>query len=116
MRYCVWQIATQEVITMESVLEKKKATNSRLNIRLSPDIKARISRAAHILGQDLTEFTASTLGRYADEIIDNHEQILLSERDYKFFIAELEKPATAPSEYSKKAMDDYRRVFKGNQI
>ena len=98
---------------MVSVLEKKNVANSRLNVRLSPDVKARISRAAHILGQDLTEFTSSTLGRYADEIIDNHEQILLSESDYEFFIAELEKPATAPSEYSKKAMFDYRQVFKG---
>ena len=97
---------------MSTVLEKEKVTSSRLNVRLSPEIKARISRAAHILGQDLTEFTSSTLSRYADEIIDNHEQILLSESDSNFFISELEKPATKPSEYSKKAMEDYRRVFK----
>ena len=97
---------------MVAVLEKKKIINSRLNVRLSPEVKARIARAAHILGQDLTEFTSSTLGRYADEIIDNQEQILLSESDYRFFVAELEKPATMPSEYAKKAMNDYRRVFK----
>lgn len=99
---------------MSMVLEKEKVTSSRLNVRLSPDVKARISRAAHILGQDLTEFTSSTLGRYADEIIDNNEQILLSESDYRFFISELEKPATKPSEYSKRATEDYCRIFKRN--
>lgn len=107
----MWQIAIHGVL-MATILEKSKVASSRLNVRLSPDVKARISRAAHILGQDLTEFTSSTLGRYADEIIDNHEQILLSESDYKFFIAELEKPAIKPSGYSKEAMGDYRRIFK----
>src|SRR5438270_14074742 len=110
----MWQTATCGTfkIDMGTVFEKKKVANSRLNVRLAPEVKARISRAAHILGQDLTEFTSSTLSRYADEIIDNHEQILLSESDYQFFIAELEKPATKPSNYAKKAMDDYRRMFK----
>ena len=100
---------------MATVLDKKKVRSSRLNIRLSPEVKTRISRAAHILGQDLTEFTASTLSRHADQIIDNHEQILLSESDYKFFVSELEKPARKPSAYSRKAMAEYRRVFKRDQ-
>ena len=100
---------------MAIVKERKTSEHSRLNVRLSQEVKARISRAAHILGQDLTEFASSTLSRQADQIIDNHEQILLSESDYDFFVAELEKPARKPSVYSRKAMDEYRRVFKHDQ-
>ena len=97
---------------MAIVVEKSKTTQSRLNVRLAPEIKARVTRAAYILGQDLTEFTSSVLSRHADDIIDNHEQILLSESDYNFFVAELEKPATEPSEYSKRVLNEYRRIFK----
>ena len=97
---------------MQIAKETSILGKSRLNIRISPEIKDRVARAAHILGQDLTEFTSSTLSRHADEILDNHEQILLSESDYNFFLAELEKPATKPSDYARKAMEDYRRVFK----
>lgn len=82
-----------------------------MNVRLTPEVKSRISRAAHILGQDLTEFTSHTLSLRADEVIENHEQILLSEKDYEFFITQLEKPAKLPSDYTRKIRDSYYETF-----
>jgi uncharacterized protein (DUF1778 family) len=84
---------------------------SRLNVRLASEVKLKVDRAAHILGEDLTEFTSRTLSKHADEVIENHEQIILSESDYNFFITELEKPAKKPSSYSIKARDSYREIF-----
>ena len=96
---------------MQVVKENLSASNGRLNIRLLPEIKARIQRAAHILGQDLTEFTSNILNREAQEIIENHEQILLSERDYTFFTEALNRPAQKPSERSLNSLKEYQRIF-----
>lgn len=90
---------------------KENLTPSRLNIRIHPDIKERIQRAARILGQDLTEFTSNVLNREAKEIIDNHEQILLSEQEYDWFIEALDRPARTPSKRSLRALKEYREVF-----
>jgi len=95
---------------------KSRKQYSRLNVRLATEVKLKVDKAAHILGEDLTEFTSRTLSRHADEIIENHEQIILSESDYNFFIAELEKPAKKPSSYSIKARDSYREMFETEKI
>ena len=46
---------------MSVAKNKKIGEQSRLNVRLSPEIKARVAKAATIIGQDLTEFAAATL-------------------------------------------------------
>lgn len=96
---------------MPPVKDPLKESRSRLNIRIAPEIKERIQRAANILGQDLTEFTSSTLNKYSREVIENHDQILLSEKDYEFFDDALSRPARKPSERSLKALKEYERVF-----
>lgn len=94
---------------MLAVKNRSKTKPCRLNIRLSSDIKDKVTRAAAILGQDLTEFTVSTLGKRASEVIDSHEQIVLSEKEYKFFLNYMDKPAQKPSKYSMNALADYKR-------
>ncbi len=94
---------------MTIVKERKALDQSRLNIRLSSEIKARIARAATILDQDLTEFTVATLNEKAVEIIEKHDQVVLSPEEYKFFLDALDEPAKEPSEYSLKALEKYRR-------
>lgn len=108
-----WQIATY--INMPSVREKGPHAYSRLNVRITPEIKARIQRAADLLGQDLTEFTSNTLNHHAQEIIENYEQIVLSEKDFAFFVEALERPAQKPSKRSRKALKEYRQMF-GKEI
>lgn len=99
-------------VDMLGVKNRSRSKPSRLNIRLSSDIKDKVMRAAAILGQDLTEFTVSTLGQRASEIIESHEQILLSEKEYEFFLNYMDKPARKPSRYSMKALVEYKRQIR----
>ena len=94
---------------MPIVKERKKPQQSRLNVRVSPEIKARIARAADILDQDLTEFAVSTLNERAVDVIDKYDHIVLSAEEYQFFLDALDKPASEPAEYSLKALAEYRR-------
>ncbi len=95
---------------MPIVKNKNTREQSRLNFRLAPEIKARVARAATIVGQDLTEFAVSTLSQKADEVLEKHDNVLLGSEDYQFFLDALDAPETAePSEKSQKAADKYRQ-------
>ncbi len=94
---------------MAIVKERKAKEQGRLNVRLSPEIKARITRAAKILDQDLTEFAVAALNEKAEEIIEKHEQVVLSPEEYKFFLDALDERAQEPSDYSLRALESYRR-------
>lgn len=96
---------------MPSVKEKSPHASSRLNIRIAPEIKARIQRAAALLGQDLTEFASNTLNLHAKEIIESYDQIVLSEKDFDVFVEALERPARNPSQSSRKALKQYLQIF-----
>jgi len=101
---------------MGIVLEKKSRPQSRLNVRLSPEVKARIARAAHILGQDLTEFASITLNSRADEVIAENEEFALSEKDRRAFLDILSGDFEwQPSEKSLKLASEYKRGTKKGQ-
>lgn len=83
---------------------------SRLNVRLSTEIKARISRAAALTGRDLTEFAVATLNEKADEVIERYENVLMNGGDYKLFLDALEdKKKPKASKKSLEAAARYRR-------
>lgn len=95
---------------MPVVKNKNTREQSRLNFRLSPEIKTRIARAATVVGQDLTEFAVSTLSQKADEVLEKHDNVLLGSEDYQFFLDALSQTETSePSKKSQKAADEYRR-------
>lgn len=95
---------------MPVVKNNNAREQSRLNFRLSPEVKARVARAATITGQDLTEFAVSTLIQKADEVIEKHGSLLLESEDYQFFLASLSESETAePSNKSVQAAEKYRR-------
>lgn len=98
-----------------SINEKSVSLQSRLNVRLSPEVKNRVARAASILGQDLTEFAVATLNRRAVEVIDEHDELLLGSEDYRFFLDTLDDTkVNAPSKRSESSAEQYRRgVRKG---
>lgn len=110
----VWHVATRCNI-MAAILEKDKVTSSRLNVRLSPEIKARITRAAHILGQDLTEFAARTLDAKAIEVIERNEIFELTEREREFFFDYLDGKIPA-KEHSAKALRAAKEYKKGRKL
>jgi len=80
----------------------------RMNFRLDPEIKVRVARAAAITGQGLTDFAVSVLSEKADEIIERHDNILLSGTELDFFLSALEDNSK-PSKRSRAAAARYRK-------
>ena len=89
---------------------KKVTTKNkdRLNIRLAPEIKNRVARAAAITGQELTAFAVSTLSEKANEVIKGHDELPLNSEEFQFFLRVLDEERE-PSERSRNASERYRR-------
>jgi len=68
--------------------------NKRMNLRVTPDVKAKLSRAAALRHVDLTNFVTQAALREAEEIIEAAERIKLSERDSRKVLDLLDNPPT----------------------
>lgn len=66
--------------------------SKRMHLRISPEAKARLVRAAALRNTDLTNFVTQTALREADAIIEANEVIQLSARDHAQVMALLEQP------------------------
>jgi uncharacterized protein (DUF1778 family) len=66
--------------------------NKRMNLRVSPEAKAKLIRAAAIRHTDLTHFVTQTALREAEAVIEADETIKVSERDYLRVLELLENP------------------------
>lgn len=66
--------------------------NHRLSLRMAPEIKARIARAAALRQADLTNFVTQAALREADAVIETAERIKLTEGSYEHLLALLENP------------------------
>lgn len=66
--------------------------SERMNIRVKPEVKARLVRAAALRHTDLTEFVTRTALREAEAVIEAAEHIKLSERDSLLVLDLLENP------------------------
>lgn len=66
--------------------------NKRMNLRIAPEAKAKLVRAAALRQTDLTEFVTQTALREAEAVIAAAEMVALSERDSLRVLALLEKP------------------------
>lgn len=62
-----------------------------MHFRLAPEIKERVTRAAAITGQGLTDFAVSALSERAEEILERHETVLLNRKDYHFFLTSFQR-------------------------
>ena len=66
--------------------------NNRMNLRIRPDQKATLMRAAALKHTDLTDFVIQNALREAKMIIEDAERIVLSERDSLLVLSLLENP------------------------
>jgi uncharacterized protein (DUF1778 family) len=66
--------------------------NKRMNLRVSPEAKAKLVRAALIRQTDLTNFVTQSALREADAVIHEAEVLKVSERDYTRILKLLENP------------------------
>jgi len=82
---------------------------ARLSCRVSRRIKRRAEEAAALLGQSMTDFTESALADKAQAVLDEHERIVLSERDFARFVASIESPKE-PSGRLRTAWNEYEQL------
>ena len=66
--------------------------NKRMNLRVRPEQKATLMRAAALKNTDLTDFVIQTALRAAKTVIEDAERIVLSERDSLLVLNLLENP------------------------
>jgi len=66
--------------------------NERMNLRIKPEVKARLVRAAALRHTDLTNFVTQTALREADAVIEAAEVLKVSDRDYARVLDLLENP------------------------
>lgn len=66
--------------------------NRRMNLRLRPEQKATLMRAAALKNTDLTDFVLLPALREARTVIEEAERIVLSERDSLMVLYLLENP------------------------
>lgn len=66
--------------------------NPRMNLRLRPEQKATLLRAAALRHKDLTDFVLQPALREARAVIEESERIRLSERDSRTVLDLLENP------------------------
>lgn len=66
--------------------------SKRMNLRVSPDTKAKLVRAAALRDTDLTNFVTQIALREAEAVIEAAEVVKLSERDHARVLALLENP------------------------
>ena len=64
----------------------------RMNLRVRPEQKATLVRAAAIKNTDLTDFVLQNALREAKTVIEDAERIVLSERDSLLVLKMLENP------------------------
>jgi len=77
--------------------------NKRMNLRVSPEQKATLMRAAALKNTDLTDFVLQPALREARAVIEEAERIVLSERDSRAVLNMLENPP-APNARLRKAI------------
>ncbi|MBW4657002.1 MAG: DUF1778 domain-containing protein [Kaiparowitsia implicata GSE-PSE-MK54-09C] len=65
---------------------------NRMNLRIKPDAKARLMRAAALRHTDLTSFVTQSALREADAIIAEADVIKASERDFVRILKMLDNP------------------------
>ncbi len=66
--------------------------NKRMNLRVSPDTKAKLVRAAALRDTDLTSFVTQSALREAEAVIEAAELVRLSARDHARVLDLLENP------------------------
>jgi uncharacterized protein (DUF1778 family) len=71
--------------------------SGRIELRIKPEEKALLSRAAALQRQDLTGFILRTVLPAAESIVEKSERLQLSERDSLRVLDLLEKPPKPPA-------------------
>ena len=82
----------------------------RINLRLDAASKQRLERAARLEGQTLSRYVLGTALIRAEQVISEHETMVLSHRDAEVFFDRLADPPAMSAELSAALEEHHRRV------
>jgi len=77
-------------LKMASTLETTK--RGTLNIRIKPDLRGLIDRAAHLLGKNRTDFVLDAARHAAEDALLDRTVFAVSPTAYREFVARLDAP------------------------
>lgn len=90
--------------------------NDRIDVRISKEQKELIRYASELRGfKSLTEFIVFSINKEANEIINEHSQILKSIEDKKIFLEAILNPSS-PNAHLKKAQLNYLKFTNSNGV
>ena len=98
---------------MPTLQQKKPKT--RMDFRLDPDAKEAIVQAAHLTGKSLSEFAVSSLVQSAQKVLEKHQTVKFSNRDFDAFLEAIEADAE-PSAALKLAAERYRKRLEKSEL
>ena len=90
--------------------KKKSIRAARLDIRLNPQAKEKIERAAVVSHQSVTDFVVTSLLRASEEALERQQMIRLTNRDRDLFLAALESDVQ-PNRSLRKAAEKFKRSY-----
>lgn len=73
------------------------ARSEKLDLRVSPEAKHTLRRAAMVAHQSISEFVLQTALNKAEEVLAEQTQVMLSAQDWQAFVAALDAPPTIQS-------------------
>ena len=89
--------------------KKTSVRAARLDIRLNPQAKEKIERAAVVSHQSVTDFVVTSLLRASEEALERQQMIHLTNRDRDLFLTALEKDVR-PNQVLRKAAERFKRA------
>lgn len=95
---------------MPAVKRVKATNNASLAVRLNHESKRIIEKAARACGQTMSGFTVSTLLRSASDILEQHQNIHLSDQDRDRFLAAIDS-SPQPNQALRRAAERYKRQY-----
>ena len=87
-----------------------KHKESRIDVRVRPEQKELLERAALIKGMSLSAYLLSNSLEKARVEIEKHQKLVLSDRDRDLFIALMSEPPE-PNQALKEAMTKYQQDY-----
>jgi uncharacterized protein (DUF1778 family) len=83
-----------------------RAKNERIDVRVDSDVKALFARAAEISGVSMTRFVVETAKERAEQLVSQHERIVLENQARDTFLNALANPP-APNEALRRAAEKF---------
>lgn len=91
-------------------MKSRARPSQRLEARINPTEKSLLERAAHLEGRTITDFVVSRAVEDAKRIIQEHDSMVLTERNQRAFVDALLTPPT-PAPALKAAFKSYAKRF-----